>query len=743
MRSSPLFVSSNSSSSSSLRRFPYPFLGFLFLVIVAVFSLHCVPVLDKNPAPSLKSASIVAFPQSGSISAGTQISLSASVNAPIYYTLDGTEPSLHSKRYRQPLPLWISSTIRAALIASDGKRSRTFLFRYSIDSTLPRSWAIPSSGNYTKPFKVALKCSEKAKIYYTVDGTLPTLQSPIYSQKIEIKEDTILQFFAVDEAGNREARQNAIYNFPPRLSIWPPPGVYATDELILYVRTNKPSAIYYSFMREEGEFWLRYWGDLRLHFDSDIRFYAVDLRKAKTEPLRVQYAFLAPFTKGDVAIGERETRAMLLADPEGLGRAQLFLAGKTRLSILPFEKTGPQAWQTLMSLGFVPRSLRSWDVDGDGLNDLLIVSEKDELHLFQAQTRKKFLPLSEKQFPFLKGKIRRILPLDYDGDGQLDLLILRPDAPKGELWRKEGFSYTKRDELLIEGNSKALLAGDWDGDNRMDLFVIPPSQEAPFFLYNKGKGRFQSYTLEKILAPLGKKITWLAAARSDMNADALLDVVLVGEMERKKEGDETKKEKVLLFTLLLRLSGGGWKLAYSTQMLYVSLRGLSLFDMDGDGYPDILLSVSQGQPILLKNVLGMRFFEATKLAGLARKNFLAATAGDLGNLGYPSLLMAGAQGYLRIFETKPKGHFLRLLVQGVRGNRSAIGTRITVKIGQKTLLREIGIRSTGPDQTSLLLPIGLGRAKNVSLLTVTWTDGQKREFPHPKIDQTIIVTPHP
>ncbi len=73
----------------------------------------------------------------------------------------------------------------------------------TIDKTLPIVSATPAGGSYDMPQNVTLAVDEAAVIYYTMDGTEPTKDAPVYNSPIDITDTTTLKFMAVDVAGNQ------------------------------------------------------------------------------------------------------------------------------------------------------------------------------------------------------------------------------------------------------------------------------------------------------------------------------------------------------------------------------------------------------------------------------------------------------------------------------------------------------------------------------------------------------------
>ncbi|MFI7023936.1 M14 family zinc carboxypeptidase [Micromonospora sp. NPDC049900] len=80
------------------------------------------------------------------------------------------------------------------------------------DKKKPTSTLVPGGGRYAGPVDVRFETSEPATIYYTTDGSRPTLDSPRYQatefrepgQVFRVTETTTFHWFSVDTAGNVE-----------------------------------------------------------------------------------------------------------------------------------------------------------------------------------------------------------------------------------------------------------------------------------------------------------------------------------------------------------------------------------------------------------------------------------------------------------------------------------------------------------------------------------------------------------
>lgn len=88
------------------------------------------------------------------------------------------------------------------------------------DTTPPTTTASPLGGAYTSGPTVTLNCDDGSgfgcdKIYYTTDGTDPTVLSPVYTEPIYIPVTTTLKFFGTDFAGNSEIIKTQTYTIFP------------------------------------------------------------------------------------------------------------------------------------------------------------------------------------------------------------------------------------------------------------------------------------------------------------------------------------------------------------------------------------------------------------------------------------------------------------------------------------------------------------------------------------------------
>jgi hypothetical protein len=118
-------------------------------------------------------------------------------NANIYYTLDDTEPTESSLLYVAPIELNYSVTVKARAYKTGFNPSQRVQALYLIHTDITVSAPVfsPVPGFYDTPVTVTINtATEDAEIYYTLDWSIPTQQSMLYTGPIDI--DTTSVFHA-------------------------------------------------------------------------------------------------------------------------------------------------------------------------------------------------------------------------------------------------------------------------------------------------------------------------------------------------------------------------------------------------------------------------------------------------------------------------------------------------------------------------------------------------------------------
>lgn len=137
-------------------------------------------------------APLMMTPSGGTFAGAVDVTLtSGTAGATIYYTLDGSTPTVNAIRYTAPVHLTASGWIRAIAVLTGTTPIATVENFFSI-STLTAPTISPNGGTFTTCPDVTLAAAANAAIYYTLDGTQPTQTSALYSQPIHLTSSVLL-----------------------------------------------------------------------------------------------------------------------------------------------------------------------------------------------------------------------------------------------------------------------------------------------------------------------------------------------------------------------------------------------------------------------------------------------------------------------------------------------------------------------------------------------------------------------
>jgi hypothetical protein len=196
---------------------------------------------------------------------------------------------------------------------------------------------------------------------------------------------------------------------------------------------------------------------------------------------------------------------------------------------------------------------------------------------------------------------------DYDNDGLLDLVFstLDPGMPLA-FYRNQGdgrFSDQSEQAGLKEQLGGLMcVQADYDNDGNLDIFVPRgawlKNPMRPSLLKNTGGGKFSDVTEQAgLLHPINSN----SAQFADYDNDGWVDLFVCGEAQPSQ---------------LFRNTGNGMFEDVTSQAGLDDLRGMwkgvSWFDYDNDGFPDIFLNDFTGTAKLFHNERNGHFAEKTE-----------------------------------------------------------------------------------------------------------------------------------
>ena len=420
------------------------------------------------------------------------------------------------------------------------------------------------------------------------------------------------------------------------------------------------------------------------------------------------------------------------------------------------------------------------DFDGDGFVDLYVTGLGGAT-LYRNRGDGTFEDVTQKTKTTAPGWSTSAGWFDYDRDGRLDLFVARYmdwDFERGTLYcgspqvraycHPDNFKgaapllfHQKPDGTFEEvseragvtdatGKSLGVALADFDNDGLTDIFVA--NDNARQFLFrNKGDGTFEDVAL---LAGVGydengKSFSGMGVDAADYDNDGFVDVFVTA----------LSNETYPLFR-----NNGDVTFSYATSTTGVGLVtvpfsgwGARFADFDNDGLRDIF--VAQGhvldtiektagyltykQPPLLMRNTGKGFVNVSTSAGLTTALAARGAAfGDIDNDGDTDVVLGQTDGPAVILRNNgTRNHWLGLALVGAKGNRQALGARLTVtdSAGGRQIF---DVTSAGSYLSSSdpRIIVGLGNRTGVRAVEVRWPDGQTQTISNPQIDRYVLIS---
>ena len=185
-----------------------------------------------------------------------------------------------------------------------------------------------------------------------------------------------------------------------------------------------------------------------------------------------------------------------------------------------------------------------------------------------------------------------------------------------------------------------------------------------------------------------------------------------------------------------------------------SVMGAQIVDHDLDGDFDIVLGPGAHkleflQPLLLyRNDGGDRFAQIAPLDDpLLFGKFHGIAFADIDRDGDPDLyvnnggvLLSDRFRDLVLLNETTGAHWLHLQLVGTKSNRNAVGAKVRVRIGDRTLHQEVARGQGFSSTNSPYLIFGLATASSVDAVEIDWPSGAKQSLPARRADQALVVT---
>ena len=130
-------------------------------------------------------------------------------------------------------------------------------------------------------------------------------------------------------------------------------------------------------------------------------------------------------------------------------------------------------------------------------------------------------------------------------------------------------------------------------------------------------------------------------------------------------------------------------------------------------------NIGSGKFADISNASGAALLDKQVSRGLAIADF----DGD-GDLDFV-ISNNGGKAQIGFNETADRGNFVVLWLEGER-NKSAIGTRVAARIGERTIERQVMGSQSYLSMSDLRVHLGLGKSAQIDELTIHWPGGNKQ-----------------
>ncbi len=276
------------------------------------------------------------------------------------------------------------------------------------------------------------------------------------------------------------------------------------------------------------------------------------------------------------------------------------------------------------------------------------------------------------------------------------------------------------------------VAYDFDNDNWPDIYVAVDSEPSIMFK-NNHDGTFEDIAVMAGVAynEDGQEQAGMGVGVADYDGDGFFDIFKTNFQDDtndlyKGNGDGT-------WTDLTFVSGIGVNTKYVNW-------GAGFMDYDNDGSPDIFYVTGHVYPeienynldasfksprIVFRNMGNGKFKDVSSELGpgiAAKWSSRGSAYGDFDNDGDVDVLILNMNDKPSLLRNDGgnKNNWISIKLLGTKCNRTAVGARVRVVVGDRAQMNEVHTGTSVMSQNDLRLHFGLGQAKKIDLIEVKW-----------------------
>ncbi len=221
----------------------------IIVLLVLMTGLCIVSCENKSTSPDEgQVASPIITPNGGSFDSVAEVTITCPTpGAEIKYTIDGSEPTSSSTLYANALILGSDTTLKVKAYKAGWLSSPTKTATFNFTS-VAQPQIYPPGASFTEPQIVSLSSTTpNARIHYSIDGSIPSTDSPLYTGTITVSRNTTIKAIAFLDDKIPSPMTSEIYKFQvldPALS--PLGGSFATAQIVSITCPTPSAKIYYT-----------------------------------------------------------------------------------------------------------------------------------------------------------------------------------------------------------------------------------------------------------------------------------------------------------------------------------------------------------------------------------------------------------------------------------------------------------------------------------------------------------------
>jgi hypothetical protein len=375
----------------------------------------------------------------------------------------------------------------------------------------------------------------------------------------------------------------------------------------------------------------------------------------------------------------------------------------------------------------------SWaDYDNDGDLDLYVVNLSNQRNaLYRNEGNGSFAKITEGEIVTDENNSQGCVWIDVNNDGFVDLFVANFDNQDNCLYMNNGDgTFTKESEDIVAndgGDSVSASVSDMDNDGDMDLAVLNKNGKDNFLYINQG-GSFKKVLKGEFISDGGN--TW-SGSWADYDNDGDTDLFVTNNDEE---------------NYFYSNDGQGQLYRNRATALTVGIensRGSCWGDYNRDGFPDLFVTSRYERQYLHINTQTGYFwpYSSELLSVTQNYNSRGCTFHDVDCDGDLDIYICndGQPNLLYMNQLDNGFHWIDIRLEGRRSNRSGIGARVIVKVGNLKQVREIVSQTGLGSQTGLSAYFGLGVASMIDSVQIQWPSGFVWDSTAVQADQYMVV----